>query len=34
METVDIEYLRQQIAATSFELEEQKSQFKKQMAKR
>jgi len=29
METVDIEELRQQIAATSFELADQKSQFKK-----
>ena len=29
METVDIEDLRQQIAAASFELEEQRSQFKK-----
>ena len=34
METVDIEDLRQQIAAASFELEEQRSKFKKQMAKR
>ena len=29
METVDIEELRQQIAATSFELADQKNQFKK-----
>lgn len=34
METVDIEDLRQQIAAASFELEEQKLSFRKQMAKR
>ena len=34
METVDIEELRQQIASASFELEEQKAQFRKQMAKR
>lgn len=34
METVDVEDLRQQIASASFELEEQRSAFRKQMAKR
>ena len=34
METVDVEEFRQQIAATSFELEDQRAQFRKQMAKR
>jgi seryl-tRNA synthetase len=33
IETVDIDELRQQLAASSFELDEQKTQFKKQMAK-
>ncbi len=33
METVDIDELKQQLAQSSFELSEQKSQFKKQMAK-
>lgn len=33
METVDVDYLKQQLAASTFELEEQKIELRKQMMK-
>ena len=33
METVDVDYLKQQLSASSFELEEQKIELRKQMMK-